>query len=147
MSSIVRSALVGYGAQEMYALVEAVEAYPEFLPWCRSSRVIERKEGMTIAELSVGLKGLKQAFTTKNLNRTGESIEMRLVEGPFKSFRATWNFHALDTHACKIEFAMAYEFSSALLARVLEPLFDQIANTMVDAFIRRAQTVYGPAQH
>ena len=147
MSSIVRSALVGYGAQEMYALVEAVEAYPEFLPWCRSSRVIERKEGMTIAELSVGLKGLKQAFTTKNLNRTGESIEMRLVEGPFKSFRATWNFHALDTHACKIEFAMAYEFSSALLARVLEPLFDHIANTTVDAFIRRAQTVYGPPQH
>ena len=147
MSSIVRSALVGYGAQEMYALVEAVEAYPEFLPWCGSSRVIERKEGMTMAELSVGLKGLKQAFTTKNLNRTGESIEMRLVEGPFKSFRATWNFHALDTHACKIEFAMAYEFSSALLARVLEPLFDHIANTMVDAFIRRAQTVYGPPQH
>lgn len=147
MSSIVRSALVGYGAQEMYALVEAVEAYPEFLPWCRSSRVIERKDGVTIAELSVGLKGLKHAFTTENLNRPGESIEMRLVEGPFKSFRATWKFHSLDAHAAKIEFAMAYEFSSLLLARVLEPLFNHIANTMVDAFIRRAQTVYGPAEH
>ena len=147
MSGIVRSALVGYSAQEIYALVEDFEAYPQFLPWCRSCRVIERRDATTVAEISVGLKGLKQAFTTENVNRAGESIEMRLVEGPFKSFRATWKFHALEAHAAKIEFAMAYEFSSVLLARVLEPLFDHIADTMVDAFIRRAQTIYGPARH
>lgn len=143
MSRIVRSALVGYSAQEMYALVENIDAYPEFLPWCRSSRVLERKEGGTIARMSVGLKGLKQSFTTENLNRPGESIEMRLVEGPFQAFRAAWKFQPLGAHAAKIEFSMGYEFSSGLLAKVLGPLFDHIADTMVDAFIRRAGTVYG----
>ena len=146
MSRIVRSALVGYSAQEMYALVENIEAYPEFLPWCRSSRVLERKEGGTIARMSVGLKGLKQSFTTENFNRPGESIEMRLVEGPFRKFNALWKFQVLGEHAARIEFSMAYELSG-LPAKVLNPLFDHIADTMVDAFHRRAQAVYGPPEH
>jgi ribosome-associated toxin RatA of RatAB toxin-antitoxin module len=146
MSTITRSALVGYTASQMYALVEDIEAYPQFLPWCQSAKVIERSEGKTIAELSAGLKGLKQSFTTENLNTPGQSIEMRLLKGPFRTFRAAWKFHALDEHAAKIEFSMTHEFSSRLLAGALDPLFDQIADTMVDAFIRRAQTVYGPAE-
>ena len=144
MGAIVRSALVHYSAQQMYDLVEAVEAYPEFLPWCRSSEVIERREGRTKARLSVGMKGNNQAFTTGSMNRPGESIELRLVEGPFKSFRAAWKFQALEARATRIEFSMDYELSSGLLAKVLGPLFDHIADTMVDAFTRRAQAVYGP---
>jgi len=145
MSTIVRSAIVGYSAREMYDLVENIEAYPEFLPWCRSTRVVERRDGMTTAVLSVGLKGINQSFTTENANVPGESIGMRLVEGPFSSFRAAWKFHALEPHAAKIEFSMDYKLTGGVLAKVLAPLFDHIADTMVDAFSRRAQSVYGPA--
>lgn len=151
MSSIVRSALVGYSAKQMYDLVEDIESYPRFLPWCRSARVVERrdgvtaKDGVTVAVLSVGLKGINQSFTTENTNTPGESIRMRLVEGPFSSFRAAWKFQVLEEHAAKIEFSMDYKLSGALVAKVLAPLFDHIADTMVDAFSRRAQSVYGPA--
>ncbi len=151
MSSIVRSALVGYSAKQMYDLVEDIESYPRFLPWCRSARIVERrdgvtvKDGVTVAVLSVGLKGINQSFTTENANTSGESIRMRLVEGPFTSFRAAWKFQALEKHAAKIEFSMDYKLSGGLLAKVLAPLFDHIADTMVDAFSRRAQSVYGPA--
>ena len=146
MGTIVRSALVGHGAPEMYALVENIEAYPEFLPWCRSTQVVERREDHTIARLSVGLKGINQAFTTHNSNRPGESIELRLVEGPFRDFHADWKFVALQPHAARIEFSMTYELSRGLLAKVLNPLFDHIADTMVDAFCRRALSVYGPPE-
>jgi len=145
MSSIVRSAIVGYSAQEMYDLVENVEAYPEFLPWCRSARVVERKDGFTVAALSVGLKGINQSFTTENVNTPGESIRMRMVEGPFSSFRAAWKFRALEAHAAKIEFSMDYELSGGVVGKVLAPLFDHIADTMVDAFSHRARSVYGPS--
>ena len=157
MSSIVRSALVGYSAKQMYDLVADIESYPRFLPWCRSARVVERrdgvtvkdgvnvKDGVTVAVLSVGLKGINQSFTTENANTPGESIRMRLVEGPFTSFRAAWKFQALEERAAKIEFSMNYKLSGGLVAKVLAPLFDHIADTMVDAFSRRAQSVYGPA--
>src|SRR5829696_896528 len=106
MGSIVRSALVGYSAAQMYALVEDIEAYPQFLPWCRSSRVLERTSRSTVAELTAGLKGLTQSFTTENLNTPGEAIELRLVKGPFKTFRARWKFQPLEAGASKIEFSM-----------------------------------------
>lgn len=147
MSTIVRSALVGYSAGQMYALVENVEAYSAFLPWCRSSNVLERRDDGTTAALSVGLKGINHSFTTENVNHPGESIEMRLIEGPFRTFRAEWKFHALGPHAARIEFSMAYELSGGLVAKVLNPLFDHIADTMVDAFHRRAEIVYGPSEH
>lgn len=147
MAAIVRSALVGYSAAQMFALVENIEAYPEFLPWCRSSEILSRRKEGTTAKLSVGLKGIQQSFTTENVNRPGTSIEMRLVQGPFRSFRAEWKFHPLGAHAARIEFSMDYRLSGGLLARVLGPLFDHIADTMVDAFHRRAQAVYGPPEH
>ena len=145
MSTIVRSALVGYSALQMYALVEDIEAYPQFLPWCQSAHVLERNETTTIAALSVGLKGLKQSFTTENLNSAGQSIDLRLLRGPFRTFRAGWKFQSLGEKAAKIEFSMSYELSGRLIARALEPLFDHIADTMVDAFTRRAEAVYDQA--
>ena len=143
MNTISRSALVGYDAGRMYALVEDIEAYPQFLPWCRTSRVIERTGDTTLAELSVGVKGIHQSFTTRNQNRPVDSIELELVSGPFRAFHAAWRFQALGPHAAKIEYSMSYDFAGAVLGRILGPLFDQIANTMVDAFIRRAEVVYG----
>lgn len=145
MNTITRSALVGYGARQIYVLVEDIEAYPQFLPWCRSSRVIGRKGDVTTAELSVGVKGINQSFTTRNLNRPGVSIELELVSGPFREFRAAWHFQELGPHAAKIEYSMAYELAGGMLGRLLGPLFEHMANTMVEAFISRAEAVYGPA--
>jgi ribosome-associated toxin RatA of RatAB toxin-antitoxin module len=142
MKHIARSAIVEFTAGELYALVEHIEAYPEFLPWCVSTRVLEREPGRTRAMLQIGLKGVKQSFTTDNRNRPNEAIDMQLVQGPLRHFSASWRFVALDEHAAKIGFEMSWEFASRALARLLEPLFSHIADTMVDAFTRRARAVY-----
>lgn len=101
----------------------------------------------TVATLRVGVRGIKQSFTTENLNTPGRAIEMRLVEGPFKRFSADWRLTPLGAHAARVEFTMAYEFSSRVLAKMLEPLFGQIANTMVDAFVRRADALHDRSAH
>jgi ribosome-associated toxin RatA of RatAB toxin-antitoxin module len=144
VKKIARSAISAHSAAELYALVEDVESYPRFLPWCLSTTVHERTAGTTRATLTVGIRGVRQSFTTRNENRPGEAIELRLVEGPFKAFAAAWRFTPLGEGACKIEFSLEYEFSSRTLGRLLEPLFDRIANTMVDAFARRADEIHGP---
>ena len=146
MKRIHRSAIVEHAAAELYALVDDIESYPQFLPWCVAARVQDRTQVTTRATLTVGVKGMRQSFTTQNDNRPGDAIDMRLVEGPFRSFSASWRFTALSAGACKIDFALEYEFSSRVLARLLEPLFDRIADTMVDAFARRADQVHGTAK-
>jgi ribosome-associated toxin RatA of RatAB toxin-antitoxin module len=143
MKKVARSAIVEHSTEQMYGLVEDIEAYPGFLPWCLAARVHERGPASTRATLTVGMPGLRQSFTTRNQNFPGQAIEMHLVEGPFKSFGATWRFHPLSPGACRIDFSLRYEFSSRALARLLEPLFDRIANSMVDAFTRRADERYG----
>ena|SRR5689334_23195902 len=137
MKRIERSAIVEHSAAEMYALVDDIESYPAFLPWCSEARV-ELVDGRKRATLTAGLRGLRQSFTTLNENRPGEAIDMRLVEGPFRSFSASWRFRPLGAHACTIQFVLEYELASGALGRLLEPLFDHIADTMVDAFKRRA---------
>jgi len=140
-----RSAIVEHSAEEIYRLVEDIEAYPGFLPWCLAARVHERGAASTRATLTVGMPGLRQSFTTRNDNRPGQSIDLHLIDGPFKTFAAAWRFHPLSPRACRIEFTLRYEFSSRALSRLLEPLFNGIANSMVDAFTRRAAEVYGRA--
>ena len=142
MKRISRSAIVGHSAAQVYALVEDIESYPRFLPWCAEARILE-KNGFVKARITAAVRGLRQSFTTSNENRPAEAIDMRLAEGPFRSFAAAWRFAALGEHACRIDFSMQYEFSSRALALVLDPLFDRIADTMVDAFARRADEVYG----
>ena len=143
MKRITRTAISPHSAARLYALVEDVESYPRFLPWCLSSTVHERTAGGTRATLTVGLNGLRQSFTTQNENRPGEAIDLRLVEGPFKAFAAAWRFTPLGPGGCRIDFSLDYEFASRALGRLLEPLFDRIANTMVDAFARRAEELHG----
>lgn len=142
MKRIARSAIVEHSAAEMYALVDGIEAYPEFLPWCAQAVVHERKPGATRATLTVGLHGLRHAFTTQNQNRPGEAIDMRLVQGPFRRFHGEWRFVPLGEHASRIEFRLEYEFSSRTLGRLLAPLFDGIADSMVEAFVRRAAELH-----
>ena len=126
----------------MYALVEDIEAYPQFLPWCAAAEVHQRQPGETRATLTLGVAGLRHSFTTLNQNRPGEAIDMRLVEGPFRRFAGEWRFVPLGEHACRIEFTLQYEFSSRSLRMLLAPLFDGIADSMVDAFVRRAAQVH-----
>jgi ribosome-associated toxin RatA of RatAB toxin-antitoxin module len=145
MKRITRSALVEHSAAEMYALVEHIEAYPEFLPWCREARVLERAPERTVATLAVGMKGLSYEFTTQNTNRPHESIELALRKGPFRHFAAHWRFSTRGPQAARIEFAMEYEFAGMVASRALGPVFGAIADTMVDAFKRRADAIHGTA--
>jgi ribosome-associated toxin RatA of RatAB toxin-antitoxin module len=144
MKRIARSALVEHSAERMYALVEHIEAYPQFLPWCREARVLERGPGRTVATLSVGLKGMRYSFTTENDNRFPAEIALRLREGPFRHFSARWRFEALGPQASRVAFEMEYAFSGLLVARALGPVFERIADTMVDAFKRRADATDAP---
>jgi ribosome-associated toxin RatA of RatAB toxin-antitoxin module len=141
VKSIARSAIVGHSAAEMHALVDDVESYPRFLPWCREARV-EPAGRAKRATLVAGVRGLRQAFTTLNESRPGEAIDMKLVEGPFKRFEGAWRFTALSEKACRVEFSLRYELAGGPLAMLLEPLFADIADTMVDAFTRRADEVH-----
>lgn len=139
MKSLTRSALVECSAAEFYALVEDIEAYPSFLPWCAAAQVRERTPVRTVATLTLAAKGLRQSFTTANANTPGREIDMQLLEGPFRRFRARWRFTPLTDSACKAEFSIGYEFSSTLVGRLLEPVFSRIADSTVDAFRRRAE--------
>ena len=137
MKEIRRSAIVEHSADEMYRLVDDVESYPRFLPWCQEARV-ETVGGKRHATLTVGMRGIRQSFTTLNDSRPNEAIDLRLIRGPFKHFKAEWRFIPLSASACEIVYSMHYEFASRVIGKLLEPLFDQIADTMVDAFTRRA---------
>jgi ribosome-associated toxin RatA of RatAB toxin-antitoxin module len=137
MKEIARSAIVEHSASEMYALVDDIESYPRFLPWCLEAHV-QAAGSRKRATLTAGVGGIRQSFTTENENLPERAIDMRLVEGPFREFAAAWRFTPLAEHACQIDFSMRYRFASRALGRLLEPLFDQIADTMVDAFTRRA---------
>jgi ribosome-associated toxin RatA of RatAB toxin-antitoxin module len=142
MKRIARSAIVEHSAREMFALVDDIESYPRFLPWCTAAAVEQRTPASVRATLTVGMRGLRQSFTTQNDLEPGEAMHMRLVKGPFRRFGAQWRFEALSQKACAIEFTLEYELAGPL-ARVLQPLFDRIADTMVDAFTRRAAELYG----
>src|SRR6185312_8565614 len=142
MKRISRSAIVEHSAEEMFALVYDIESYPRFLPWCSAAKVEERTPAGARATLTVGMRGLRQSLTTQNDLRPGEAIDMRLVKGPFRRFAAAWRFKPLSAEACSVEFSLEYEMAGPL-ARMLEPLFDHIADTMVDAFTRRADDLYG----
>ena len=145
MKRIARSAIVAHSAARLHALVEDIESYPRFLPWCVGAEVKSRSAGSTLATLTLGMRGVKQSFTTQNENRPPEAIDLKLVEGPFRRFDAAWRFLPLGEHACKVEFSMEFEFTSRALATLLGPLFERMADGMVDAFTRRADEVYGHA--
>ncbi len=140
MKRISRSAIVQRSANALYALVEEIESYPEFLPWCAAARVRERTPGRTVATLALNVKGVRQSFTTENTNTPGNSIELRLLEGPFKRFAAAWRFSPLEASASKIEFSLEYEFTNLIVAQALEPIFNRIADGTVEAFVRRAES-------
>jgi ribosome-associated toxin RatA of RatAB toxin-antitoxin module len=140
--TVSRQALVPYRAREMYALVADVQMYPCFLPWCSAVEVAVNEPTRTVATLHIDYRGVRQQFTTENANRPGELIEMRLVRGPFASLHGQWRFAALGDAGCRVEFDIAYELAGAVLGRLVGPVFNQIATTFVDAFVRRADALH-----
>jgi ribosome-associated toxin RatA of RatAB toxin-antitoxin module len=144
LSKIKRSALVHYSPAEMYDLVNDVAAYAEFLPWCKSSRVIEQSEQEMIASIEMSRGVLNSTFTTRNRLQPNSVIEISLVDGPFRKLGGFWKFSALKSeNACKISLELEFEFDSRLMSIAANPVFTQIANSLVESFSKRAVEVYG----
>lgn len=143
MATVKKSALVLYSAAEMYNLVNDIESYPQFLPWCRSSQVVLYSEDELRATIEMAKGAVHKTFTTNNRMQKHKMIDIRLLEGPFQRLEGYWRFEPLRADACKVSLDMEFEFSSTLLRKVIEPVFKQIANSLVDAFCRRAMELYG----
>lgn len=143
MTIISKSALVSYSPEDMFKLIDNIEEYSEFLPWCGKATEISRDENTVEASLLISHSGLNKEFTTKNKNTAFDKIEMHLVNGPFKNLDGVWLFEPLGESACKVSLNLEFEFSSKLISISLGPVFSKIANNLVDAFIKRADTVYG----
>ncbi|MBZ8141682.1 ubiquinone-binding protein [Rubrivivax gelatinosus] len=149
MKHVKKSVLLWYSPREMYDLVTDVPHYPQFLPWCDRADVLETHDDGVTARLGMHYMGVKHAFTTRNSNVAPESVLMKLVDGPFSLLEGTWAFQALgrpgsEAQACKVELDLRYAFAGKALELVVSPVFDRIANTLVDSFVKRAESVYGP---
>lgn len=143
MSSISKNALVPYSAAEMFSLVNDIESYSLFLPWCRTSEVLSANDDEVRATIEIAHGSLRKSFTTCNRLQKNKMIEMRLEQGPFKHLEGFWRFDTLGERACKVSLDLDFEFSSKLVGLAMGPIFSQIANTLVDAFSKRAVDVYG----
>lgn len=150
MKSVLKSVLIWFSADEMFRLVADVPSYPAFLPWCSHARVLsEDPDGMT-AEIGIHFSGIRQSFTTRNTHRSSEKIHLQLVNGPFSQLEGEWRFVSLGSsadgvinRACRVELQLNYGFDNAALAMLVGPVFDKIAGSLVDAFVKRAEQVYG----
>lgn len=143
MAVVHKSVFLGYSAAQMFALVDKVEDYPAFLPWCGGVDIKERHGNRLVAAITIDYHGVRQSFTTENTNVPPTAMQMKLVEGPFRQLDGQWHFKPLREHACKIEFTLQYEFSSKLLDKLIGPVFGMIANSFVESFCKRAEAVYG----
>ena len=143
MPLVEKSVLIERSAQQMFDLVEDIESYPQFLPWCSGTRIDFRDERRTVATLHINFHSVKAHFTTENAKENPAWMTMKLVDGPFRRLEGIWRFKSLTENACKVEFQLSYEFSNRLFEKIIGPVFSQIANTFVEAFVKRAQQVYG----
>lgn len=143
MNTLKRNAIVPYSARQMFELVNSIEEYPRFLPWCSESRIISRTETEITAELEITWKGIHKTFTTRNTLYPHEKIEISLVTGPLKHMEGIWQFNALDTQACQVLLDLEFEFAGGFFDRLFQPIFQHIANTLVDAFCKEAVELYG----
>ena len=142
MKTIEKSVLIWFSAQEMFNLVVDVDSYPVFLPWCDKTEILEQTPDAMTARIGMAFGGLHKSFTTRNTHVVGRQVQLSLVDGPFKHLHGEWNFVPLgDERACRIELKLSYSFDSVFGALV-GPVFDRIAATLVDAFVKRAEMVY-----
>jgi len=144
MTTLNRSALVPYTSGEMFALVDDIESYPKFLPWCRSAKVLSRGKDEVYATIELSRGAIRKSFTTHNRLQKNKIIEMRLVKGPFHHMEGFWRFDPIDnSEGCRVSLAMEFEFSNRLISLALGPVFSEITSTLVDSFCERAKECYG----
>ncbi|MFQ3176271.1 MAG: ribosome-associated toxin RatA of RatAB toxin-antitoxin module [Psychromonas sp.] len=143
MAQVSRSALLMYSAEEMYQLVNDVNAYPEFLPGCVDANILTNNNNVMRASVEVSKAGIRQTFTTENILVNGQSILMNLVDGPFKHLKGGWTFSKLDEQACKINLDLEFEFNSSLAELAFGRIFNELVGSMVKSFSSRAKVVYG----
>ncbi|AFJ01355.1 hypothetical protein Q7C_174 [Methylophaga frappieri] len=144
MTTITRSALVKFTPQQMFDLVNDVEAYPAFLPWCRDSRIISQNDQIICAALDIAKGGIHHEFSTRNVLTAGEAIRIELIDGPFRHLEGFWQFSPIGADSgCRVQLDMDFEFSTRLLDLALGPVFTQISGSLVEAFCKRAREIYG----
>lgn len=143
MPVITKSALVPHSAQQMFDLVADMESYPDFLPWCDAAEILSREENQICGRMQVARLGIHQSFTTCNRFEPGRHMNLELVDGPFRKLEGAWTFLPLREDACKVELELDFEFSGKLIDKAFGAVFSQIANTLVDAFCKRAESLYG----
>lgn len=142
MHTLKRNAIVPYTARQMFELVNGIEDYPRFLPWCHSSQILSRTATEVVAQLTINWKGIHKTFTTRNRLTPYDKMVIELVNGPLQRLDGIWQFKALNEHACKIMLDLEFEFTGGFIDRLFQPVFQHIANTLVDAFIKRAAELY-----
>lgn len=146
MKTVNKSVLIWYTPEEMFALVTDVARYPEFLPWCDRATVLETDASGMTAEVGIAFSGLHQSFTTRNTHEAGRRVHVKLIKGPFSNLDGDWRFHPVGDgtqRACKVELQLSYGFDNFALSALVGPVFDRIASSLVDAFVKRAEQVYG----
>ena len=147
MTTIQRSALMPYSAEQMYDVVIDIERYPDFLPWCAGTEILEQREDFMRASIHMRKGKLNHAFTTKNRLVPGRQVHMELVDGPFRKLEGDWLLTPLpEDRGCKVELDLEFEFSNRLVGMLIGPVFTQIANSLVDAFCQRAHQLYREKQ-
>jgi ribosome-associated toxin RatA of RatAB toxin-antitoxin module len=143
MPSVQKQLLLPFSAEQMFDLVDDIEAYPSFLPWCGGVTVNRLSARDVEASIVIAFRGLSQRFSTLNRQHRAHEIAMSLKDGPFSELNGLWGFKALGKEGCKLQFELQYEFSSRLLGLAVGPVFDQIAKGFVDAFVVEAERRYG----
>ncbi len=143
MNTVKKNVLVTHTAEQMFALVDDIEHYADFLPWCNQSVVHKREPNMVEATVGIDYMRLKQSFSTRNTNIDGREIRMQLLEGPFKSLEGIWKFTPFGDIGCRIDFQLQYEFANGLISHIIAPVFGRISGTLVDSFIKEADKRHG----
>jgi ribosome-associated toxin RatA of RatAB toxin-antitoxin module len=143
MTSISRHAIVSHSVSDMYQLVADIESYPKFLPWCGGAKILTADPELVEAAIEIDYKGVKKGFTTRNRLQPNKTMEMHLVDGPFKTLQGFWRFDPLDDNASKVSLDLEFEFSSRIVGLTIGRVFNEIAGKMVDSFCQRADEIYG----
>lgn len=143
MAKINKSVLLEFSDRQMFDLVDRIEDYPAFMPWCARTELKFRNDQLTVGTLFIDFKAVKSHFTTSNRKSSPNTMEIALVDGPFRRLEGSWHFSPLDEQACKVIFSLEYEFSSRLFERLIGPVFSHVTGSFVDAFVQRARQVYG----
>jgi len=141
MYTVSRSALVSHSAEKMFNLVNDVDRYSDFLPWCGDSREVERTNNEVLASVTIDFKGIRKTFTTKNLLKPYQRIDLTLVDGPFSELSGSWEFQELGFDSCKVVLNLDFDFSNKLVGALVGPVFSSIADSMVGSFCSRADEV------